>query len=135
LTKNFCSVLAVATCFALSALPAQAIKTLDGSEGKFDESELKEFVIGLAESVRDPLSAQFHSLQRSPENMAGKYICGFANLKNGMGGYDGFKPFWYKVRDKSFFVFEAFDQPKSIAHDFELLKFERSGCEMVIDLN
>lgn len=121
-------------CSLAMALPAHAFQTLDGSEKELGDEVLKTFMIGLANDVRDPLAAQFHSLAPSPSNMAGKYICGFGNFKNGMGGYGGFKPFWHNTRDKKTFIFESYDQPDDLAYDFDMMRFKVSGCEFVLDL-
>lgn len=54
------------------------------------EQLLQQLQSKTAQSLRDPLSAQFQNLRISG---SGKALCGEVNAKNGFGGYAGFAEF------------------------------------------
>lgn len=53
--------------------------------------------------LRDPDSANFKDLIKSRD---GKYVCGYLNAKNRMGGYEGFQGFVVNLTTKEFRINE-----------------------------
>jgi len=121
----------IATALCLAALQAGAApQFLDGSDSALDSGIMPKINMALSkEGVRDPLSAQYHSLA---PGTVGDYICGYINLKNGYGAYNGFKAFQYNLKKDSINLLTA--KPGEITWNLSRLVFSFSGCTEVLDL-
>jgi hypothetical protein len=98
----------------------------------------------VADSLRDPSSAQFREVRKVRLHFAGNrvtLICGEVNAKNGFGGYVGFRPFYYvadaKVDPQFYTMAPAivhsarFDQEVESCTTAEIVRFcEADGAEI-----
>ena len=52
----------------------------------------------VANRLRDPMSAQFREIAGYALPDGGRIVCGELNARNGFGGYNGFAPFYVRLR-------------------------------------
>ena len=52
----------------------------------------------VANRLRDPMSAQFREVTGYALPDGGRIVCGELNARNGFGGYNGFAPFYVRLR-------------------------------------
>ena len=57
---------------------------------------------GVARNLKDPASARFEELLRTPDA-----VCGFVNAKDAMGGYTGQRPFVFVISANRGYVLES----------------------------
>jgi hypothetical protein len=78
----------------LPAIPLSfaLLNVIDDTRRFFSVDEQKALFAGLSDISRDPLSMQVRKLTRTADSKYG--LCGEVNLKNGLGGYVGFTPFY-----------------------------------------
>jgi hypothetical protein len=73
---------------AVVVLVACGDRTSGSSDTSFEADQVRDAKSAVANSLKDPDSAQFRNVvYRAP------HVCGEVNAKNGFGGYAGFKKF------------------------------------------
>ena len=90
-------------------------------------SDLRKFRAIVANSLKDPASAQFRN-EKVLKESAGKFYCGQLNAKNGYGGYTGFVTF---VADEHSVRLQPQDESNtldSLKARLEFFTFLRDHC-------
>lgn len=75
---------------------ANAQQIMDGSGSAVGDDIKKSVFAALVGAANDPYSAQIADLKFSKSRP--ELVCGMVNLKNGYGGYTGFKPFGFNTK-------------------------------------
>lgn len=105
--------------------------TLAGCQKPNQESREDVLKKRVAETLTDPLSAQFRNTKLSPDQ---KFLCGEINAKNKMGGYVGFRPFAvsddfdYIVDENYIGLKFMLAEPAKAAENFLMKNIRQSGC-------
>jgi hypothetical protein len=87
----------LSAALSIIALSTQAQTIIDGSGSDMDEAARRSMFDRVTEDTADPVSAQFRRLWRAPNTPDGNAAvwCGEVNRKNRMGGYIGFRKFYF----------------------------------------
>ena len=103
---NECRSALVATvllCLAALAAPAAAQTVVDGSDRNVPPELLRAAVEAMAdEGFVDPYGAQFRRLQLGERRR--DFLCGWINLKNRLGAFTGFSPFYFASQTNNFSI-------------------------------
>lgn len=122
--------LSLTICFFSTHVSA-APEFIDGSDGTISPDTIAKLSVALMqEGARDPLSAQYHSMQ--PGSVGEDYVCGYVNLKNGYGAYTGFKAFQMRISDSSITILNT--APGDISWNLARIPFTFSGCVDLLGL-
>ena len=88
----------VATPTSLASKPVGSGLPGTGTRSRIsDAAAIAQSKKAVADTLRDPLSAQFRDVRVSGHCDGVKHVTGFVNAKNGYGGYSGFKLFTTRV--------------------------------------
>lgn len=116
--------------------PSIAQSVVDGSDSNFEKTLVARLVDTVTKKARDPLSAQFKGLtlvENQPKKWP-KVICGYVNLKNGFGGYTGFRPFYFDVNRNVGGVWQEMKK-SDISYPLARLPLEWSGCDVALGVS
>lgn len=76
---------------------------------------VQEVIVKIRRELNDPDSAIFESVTISPLTRSGVAVCGSVNAKNRMGGYAGFRDFFYTRQDGLAIEPEELPLPRNLA--------------------
>lgn len=85
--------------FALALITACAPgETMVATPTTLTQAEQATAQSAVAARLRDPMSAQFQDVVGYALPDGGRIVCGQLNARNGFGGYNGFAPFYVRLR-------------------------------------
>ena len=121
---NECRSALVAMVLLCLAAPAAAQTAVDGSDRNVPPEFLRDAVEAMAdEGFADPYGAQFRRLQLG--EIRPDYLCGSVNLKNRLGAFTGFSPFYFASQTNNFRILPPEDD---IVYEMSRNTFESVGC-------
>lgn len=93
---------------------------------------------GVRSLLTDPQSAQFQNETLHPVGKNPETVCGEVNARNRMGGYNGFRKFYYvissqeaQIKPEEGVSLTELDKLKEVNNDAEFVLQEAANCDLI----